>query len=264
MDIGLFDSGIGGLTVLKEIIRKSPNNRFIYLADNANLPYGDKTPEQIVSYADSKIEWMRSKKVDLVAVACNTTDSVICAERYAKMFQKGVVSIIQATVQGITTKHQVKRVGVIATNRTVQSRAFERIFDKTSNIEVISVACPALVPWIESDNQDYEVGYRLVSEYLLQLLQWEIDALIYGCTHYALISHLINDIIREQGYSDKIVLFDPAVFVADAVETVPLNETEFSLEFYMTDISARTRFENAVIKIFGFRPDIQLVNLKNK
>ena len=113
MNIGVFDSGSGGLTVLKEIVKAIPNHRFIYLADTANLPYGSKTQTEILSYADLKMNWMQSMGVDIVSVACNTTDSVIFnkTDRYNGFFSKGIIHIIQPTVEGIVNKYQVRKSG---------------------------------------------------------------------------------------------------------------------------------------------------------
>ena len=261
MDIGVFDSGSGGLTVLKEIINLAPNHRFIYLADMANLPYGNKTRDQILSYADLKMRWMQSMGVDLVSVACNTTDSVIFNQthRYNGFFTKGIVHIIYPTVHWIVTNYPVKRVGIIATEATVGSKVFEGAFKTISNIETLSVPCPKLVPWIESEDSDYETGYNLLSQYLQPLIDFRMDSLIYGCTHYQLASHVINDILNH--HKIEILSFNPAKFIAKEISTIPLKESKFSVEFYVTDIGAKSKLASTVEKLFGFKPEIKLTTL---
>ncbi len=261
MNIGVFDSGSGGLTVLREIVKVAPNHRFIYLADTANLPYGNKTREQILSYADLKMQWMKSMGVDLVSVACNTTDSFIFdqSDRYNGFFSKGILHIIQPTVEGIVNKYSVTKVGVIATEATAGSKAFDKAFNKISNIETLSVPCPELVPWIESEEFHYETGYKLLSQYMQPLIDFNIDSLIYGCTHYQLASHVIDDIFSHNRI--KIQLFDPDRFIAEKILQLHLDENQFSVEFYVTNIEAKSKLASKVEKLFGFKPEIKLTKL---
>jgi glutamate racemase len=261
MDIGLFDSGSGGLTVLKEILNIIPNHRFIYLADTANLPYGNKTKDEILSYGDLKMKWMKSMGVDIVSVACNTTDSVLYDQsyRYDDFFKYGIVHIIYPTVSSIVHNYKVKRVGIIATEATAKSKVFDNIFNKISNIETLSVSCPELVSWIESEDSDYQTGYNLIMQYIKPLIDFKIDSLIYGCTHYKFVSHIINDILHHHGM--KIQLFDPAEFVAKEISKIPLNESQFSIEFYITDITASSKLASRVEKVLGFKPEIKLTTL---
>lgn len=257
MDIGLFDSGIGGLTVLKEIVKSSPNNRFVYLADTANLPYGNKSDEQILSYADSKMRWMKKMEVELVSIACNTTDSVIGndLDRYSGCFQKGIVNIIKPTVVSIVKDPSVKRVGVMATEATVKRGGFNKAFAESS-VKVLSVPCPGLVPWIESDDCDYKIGYKLVSEYAKPLIEFGIDSLVYGCTHYKFVQNII-----EEFFAKKVKFFDPATFVAEEIKNLRLETSKQSFEFYVTDLSAKNRLEKTVYKLFKIEPKVELVSL---
>lgn len=261
MDIGLFDSGSGGLTVLRQIVNIAPNHRFIYLADTANLPYGNKTREQILSYGDLKMQWMRSMGVEMVSVGCNTTDSVIYDQthRYNGFFNKGIVHIIHPTVSGIVNNFQVTKVGIIATEATARSQVFDKAFKQISNIETLSVPCPDLVSWIESAEYHYDTGYRLLLEYMKPLIDFGIDSLIYGCTHYQLASNVINDILTDHGM--KIQLFDPATFIAKEISQMFLEESKFSIEFYVTDIGVKSKLSSIVEKLFGFKPEIKLTTL---
>lgn len=278
MDIGLFDSGIGGLTVLQEIIKLSPNNKFIYLADTANLPYGDKTQEQILSYADAKIRWMKAKGVDMVSIACNTTDAALSKvdrSHYNKMFDSGIVNIMKPTVKGIIAKFpNIKRIGILATEATSKSGAFYDEFKRLApEIEVITISCPGLVPWIESDEKNYELGFRMVTDYMIKLFEYQVQGLIYGCTHYLFLSEIIKEVILAEGYNpieiseipsnNSITLLNPGLFVAFEVKgRAKLNE-DFQLECYVTESSAKNRLEKTVEKLFGFTPEITLIDLNS-
>lgn len=261
MDIGIFDSGSGGLTVLKEIVRVAPNNRFIYLADSANMPYGNKTRDEILSYGDLKMKWMKALGVDLVSIACNTTDSVIynSIDRYSGLFKKGIVNIIFPTVKGIVENHKVKRVGIIATEATANSKAFDKAFQEISNVATLSVPCQELVPLIESQNFDYNTCYNLLLKYIKPLVDFGIDSLIYGCTHYQLISHVISDTLSH--YNVNVKLFDPATFVAEEISKLDLEESKFSIEFYITDAKAKSQLKDRVEQLFGFKPEINITKL---
>jgi glutamate racemase len=261
MDVGIFDSGSGGLTVLKEIVKVAPNNRFIYLADSANMPYGNKTRDEILSYGDLKIRWMKEMGIDLLSIACNTTDSVIYdeAHQYKDLFKRGIVHIIYPTVKAIVEKYKVKKVGIIATEATANSKAFDKAFEKISNVETMSVPCPQLVPLIESQQYDYDLAYNLLLSYIKPLVDFGIDSLIYGCTHYKLLSHIVNDVLLH--YNIKINLFDPATFVAEEISKLSLEESKFSIEFYTTDDKAKERLSNIVEQLFGFKPEINITKL---
>lgn len=258
MDIGIFDSGIGGLTVLKKIVDLCPHNKFLYLADTANLPYGNKTFDEILLYANKKMHWMKSMGVNLVSIACNTTDSVIGDKMhlYDGIFDAGIKNIIQPTANGIIKQYpELRKIGVLATERTAKSIAFERAFSNVSNkVEVITIACPELVPWIESKNRNNAVGRKLIAEYLKPLLKSKIEGLIYGCTHYQFAAGIIDDMIG------SIHSFNPADFVALEVKNVE-KPSQQSFEFYITSEDAMERLQSSVQDIFGFKPTVNLINL---
>lgn len=269
MDIGLFDSGIGGLTVLKEFFIKFPHNRFIYLADTANLPYGNKTHEQLLSYADAKMKWMSDVGVEILSIACNTTDAAISkidTSKYQMMFKNGIVNIIKPTAKGILqSRPDIKKIGVIATEATTRSNAFMNAFKELSNdVEVMTVPCPELVPWIESHDRDYEKGYRLISNYLEALIKFQMEGLIYGCTHYPLASDIIQDILNKNCKND-VTLFNPAFFVSSEIARKINFDThiqDFEVKFFVTEISATARLQKAVKNLFGFVPEVQVADLK--
>lgn len=282
MSIGLFDSGIGGLSVLKRVVQYLPTQRYIYLADTANLPYGNKTPEQILSYAISKLNWMATMGVNLVSIACNTTDSILNSvdiSSYRDKFSHGIAHIITPTVHGIINKYPtIKKIGVLATESTANNQGFEKAFALHSNLEVIVIPCAELVPWIESGMHDYNSGYKLITNYVKKLLDCNIEGFIYGCTHYPFVSHIIKAVLQDNGYNpiniecfdrsnnNDIIMFDPASFTAlEIKEKANTFDSEyFVIDCYITEITAKNRLEQAIMQLFGLQPKITLIDLSKQ
>jgi len=146
MKIGVFDSGIGGLTVLKEVIKKYPNADYIYFGDTLNLPYGEKTKEQLFEYTSKIIEFLISQKVDKIIIACGT----ICSNVYDKIkdiYPIEIINIIEHTITKIK-KDNISSLAVIATNKTIESHLFK---NNLPNIQVTEIACTKFFPFIEND-----------------------------------------------------------------------------------------------------------------
>ncbi len=278
--IGIVDSGVGGITVLKRLVAQAKCAEFIYCADTANLPYGDKNKEQIASYIDMKIELMILQKVDILIIACNTSDAVLSQEQficYNKRFKYGIIRIILPTVLGVLQTYQdVKRIGIMSTAATVKSMAYERTFVTIASKHdvllphIISVPCPDLVPWIESGMKNTADGYALVSKYIDTLIQSDIDTLIYGCTHYPLIADIIKDVVCKYKKQD-ITLIDPAYFVVenvmraltDVIPTQPSECNMHSIKFFVTDNSRTKVLRQTVVQLIGYEPDVSLVALNS-
>lgn len=201
--IGVMDSGIGGLTVLKKLQAYLPYENFIYFADTVHLPYGNKTPQQIFSYVKAILTWMEEQEVKLVVMACNTSSALILHDMQ-KVFQFPIIGLITPTTEIHALRN--KRFGLMATEATVKSGAYENAFKKTNPKAIIhSVACPALVPLIEENRIEEEGTKIAVQRYVQILLDKGIDALIYGCTHYPYLSSLIRTIVPKE-----IEIIDPA------------------------------------------------------
>lgn len=183
MRIGLFDSGVGGLTVLKAFLKYHPNNEYIYYGDTLNVPYGNKTKEELYSCVTKIIDYLKEKKVDIIIIACGT----VSANLYDRLKQEvdiPIYSIISEAKKYIEEK-KYKRTLVMATNATIKSH----VFKNEINGRVIEVPCPKLVPIIES--KDYSNLDEVLDEYLGSINN--IDSLILGCTHYPIIKEQIKN-----------------------------------------------------------------------
>ena len=195
--IGIFDSGLGGLTLVKAIKEKLPYENIVYLGDSLNVPYGDKTPGQITEFAFRNTEFLLEKGVKAVAIACNTADGTARRE-LQECFTIPLVGVIAPAAERAAALTRNKRVGVIATQAAVKSGAYERaVRSYLADCKVYSAPAPKLVPLVEAGKitpADTETVEAL-KEYILPLRDEGIDALILGCTHYPLILELVRDIV---------------------------------------------------------------------
>jgi glutamate racemase len=190
--IGLFDSGIGGLTVLKQLIEKLPNEDAIYLGDTARSPYGTKSVETVLRYSFENADFLIRKGVKLVVVACNTSTAV-ALEALEENLSVPVVGVIAPGARGALKKTRSGRIGVIGTEATIQSGAYTQALHRLApRVEVYSRACPLFVPLVEEGWLDNGVADLAVKSYLAGLKRSGIDTLILGCTHYPLLKKAIR------------------------------------------------------------------------
>lgn len=187
--IGIFDSGVGGLTVLKELQRQMKNENYIYIGDTANFPYGNKSKETIINLCKKRIEMLIELDVKMIVIACGTATSQ-ALEEMKKIFNIPIIGIIEPTVDYIQEK-KLKEIGVIATLGTIRSNGWEKeIKKKNKNAIVKSKACPLLAPMAEEGWVENEIAKLTIHEYLKDIKN--IDSLILGCTHYPLFKKLIK------------------------------------------------------------------------
>lgn len=213
--IGIFDSGIGGLTVAKAIQRALPNESFIYFGDTAHLPYGDKSPESIRSYAKKITELLLANNCKAIVIACNTA-SAHAYKEVLKMVPSHVPVInVVDPVATYTAQHYEKgKIGVIGTKGTIQSRIYvKRIEKRNAKLKVLSNATPLLASMIEEGYFNNKISQSIINNYLAKPSFKGIDALILGCTHYPLIKKEV-----ERFYDGKIEIIDSASVVANAVK----------------------------------------------
>lgn len=193
--IGMFDSGVGGLTVLKQIIKEHPNENIIYLGDTKNLPYGNKSKENIIKLTKKGIEFLISKGVKAIIIACGTATSQ-ALEEAQKCYDIPIIGIIDETVEYVKEKGY-KNIGVIATHGTIRSKEWQNKLYKSITDAVINAkACPLLAPMAEEGWTDNEVARLTIKEYLKDLK--DVECLILGCTHYPLFSHFIKEELGEE------------------------------------------------------------------
>jgi glutamate racemase len=207
--IGVFDSGVGGLTVLQEINRQLPHESVLYFGDTARVPYGNRTPSEILRFTRETLDWMVQKRVKMAIMACNTS-SALALETVRDEYDLPILGVILPGARAAA--RQGRRIGVIATPATVASNAYlAAIKEANSTAEVWQIACPEFVPLIESNRLNDPHTLAVAKEYLRPLLDLSIDTLVYGCTHYP---HL--EPVFQQFIPPSIKLIDPAVHVVAA------------------------------------------------
>lgn len=223
--IGIFDSGIGGLTVLNQLEENLPNESYIYFGDTLNFPYGEKTKEEIVDFSKHATEYLIQQNAKVIIIACGTATSQ-ALEEMRELFNIPILGIIEPTVDYIKTL-KLKKVGVMATTGTIRSGAWENsLRKKIPNIEVINRACPLLASIAEEGKTQTKEGINAIHEYMQVFQENDVDSIILGCTHYKIFSNIIKN---EMLYPVKLI--DVGTCVANELNKILVqnsmqNETE--------------------------------------
>lgn len=215
--IGIFDSGLGGLTVLKEIMKLMPEESMVYFGDSGRTPYGTKSKETVIKYTLQNIRFLMNQDIKMIVIACNTV-SAYSLEVVRNNFDIPIIEVIRpGAIAGIkNTKN--KKIGVIGTTATINSRAYEKAISSIDNsIKVISKACPLFVPLVEEGPKwwEHDITYRIALEYLSPLKQADIDTLVLGCTHYPLLQKIISRVM-----GDEVKLVSSALEVAKVTKYI--------------------------------------------
>ena len=213
--IGVFDSGIGGLTVVKEMLRIMPFEDIIYFGDTARLPYGSKSNRLLIQYSIENSIFLKSRDVKMIVIACNTA-SAASADYLRSFINIPVIGVIECGALGAVRATRNKRVGVIGTKSTINSHAYSKTINSLdSSIEVFELATPLLVHLVEENWIEKDITINILEEYLQPLVKNEIDTLVLGCTHYPLLRKQIHGVI------ENIILVDSAdevaIFVNDTL-----------------------------------------------
>jgi glutamate racemase len=196
LPIGIFDSGVGGLTVMKEIERELPAEDIIYLGDTARVPYGIRSPETVTKYSLQNAQFLASKGIKLLIVACNTS-SAISLDLLSENLPIPVVGVVRPGAKAAVSRTKAKKVAVIGTETTIKSRSYKKaIGELDDSIDVTGVACPLFVPLIEEGWLDGEIATLVAERYLSSLGDSGADTLVLGCTHYPMIKDVITGIIN--------------------------------------------------------------------
>ncbi len=196
--IGVFDSGLGGLTVVKELIHHLPNERIVYFGDTARVPYGTKSKETILRYSREIVQVLLKRRVKLIVVACNTASSLALDELVAE-FKVPIIGVIEPGAKKAAASTRNNRVGIIATSSTIKSERYaQELLKARKDVQVFSKACPLFVPLVEEGWFDHAVTYQVAQEYLVQMKKNKIDTLILGCTHYPLLKGVLHNVMGAQ------------------------------------------------------------------
>lgn len=252
--IGIFDSGVGGLTVAREIMRQIPNERLVYFGDTARVPYGNKSKETITKYSKQIIRFLKTQNVKAIVVACNTA-SAYALDEIEKELDIPIIGVVKPGAKVAAEATRNKKVGVIATAGTIQSRIYaEYIEGIDKDIRVIGKACPLFVPLVEEGLLEDPVTDEIATRYLNELKDLDIDTLILGCTHYPLIRSTLGRIMGE-----KVTLVNPAYETAVGLRSLLekeglLNPSTNRLgtnqyQFFVSDDADKFKsFANSIIK----------------
>ncbi|MBQ7572788.1 MAG: glutamate racemase [Clostridia bacterium] len=207
--IGVFDSGLGGLTAVKQIMKEFPNESVVYFGDTGRVPYGTKSPETILQYTRDDINFVRSFDVKMIIIACGTASSQALPMVKYENEDIPITGVVDATVYAAVRATKNKKIGVIGTVGTIKSGAYEKlIYEYDKDIEIHKTACPLFVPLVETGHFDTPVTRLVIEEYLEQIRDAGVDTLILGCTHYPLLKKAIGEYM-----GDNVVLIDPCAEV---------------------------------------------------
>lgn len=252
--VGVFDSGIGGLTVAREIMRQIPNERIVYFGDTARVPYGSKSKETVTRYSRQIVRFLQMQEVKAIVVACNTA-SAYALDEIETETDIPMIGVVKpgAKVAAEATKNG--KIGVIGTEGTIGSGIYSRYIKKIKeNVNVIGKACPLFTPLVEEGLLQDPVTDEIAKRYLTELIDIDIDTLILGCTHYPLIRSTVGRIM-----GDKVTLVNPAYETARELKLLlerenMLNEDEAKLgdnkyRFFVSDGAEKFKhFANSIIK----------------
>jgi glutamate racemase len=217
--IGVFDSGVGGLTVARAILDQLPNEAILYVGDTAHSPYGPKPIAEVRAYALEVLDDLVAQGVKMLVIACNTASSAMlrdARERYTAASGIAVVEVIQPAVRAAVRATRNGRVGVIGTVGTIQSRAYDDAFAAASGLELFTRACPRFVEFVEAGITSGDELFAVAEEYLAPLREAEIDTLVLGCTHYPLMSAAIQYVMGQ----DVVLVSSAEETAADVYRTL--------------------------------------------
>ncbi|MCH8288967.1 MAG: glutamate racemase [Candidatus Marinimicrobia bacterium] len=262
--IGIFDSGIGGLTVVREVTKLLPGEKIVYFGDTARVPYGSKSPNVVREFSMQDALFLDGKSVKSIVVACNTA-SAESIDLLRSEFDIPVIGVIEPGARTAAESTKKGIVGVIGTYGTVASGAYtEAVHAVDPSIKVESVACPLFVPLVEEGWQDKQVTKKIAEEYLSVLIEKGIDTLILGCTHYPVLKPVLQEVV-----GDGVNLIDSAVATAAELSRIlkennlesPADQKETEHEFFVSDLPYK--FKETAERFLGKElPDVELVPLE--
>jgi glutamate racemase len=213
--IGMFDSGIGGLTVMKQLIRVLPQERVIYFGDTARLPYGEKSRETIIQYSIENAIFLLEQNIKILVVACNTA-SAYAIDKLRRIFNIPVVDVIEPGAKKAVQMTRKGRIAVLGTRGTIRSQAYQKeITSQMPEAVIFPIACPLFTPLVEERYLKHPAAKMIVQDYLNPLKQHDIDTILLGCTHYPLLEDLIREVVGED-----ILIVDSATTCAQKVVSI--------------------------------------------
>lgn len=251
--IGVFDSGVGGLTVAREIMRQIPAERIVYFGDTARVPYGSKSTDTLIRYTRQIIRFLKTRGVKAIVVACNTA-SAVALEAVRDELDIPIIGVVRPGAKVAVEATKNSKIGIIGTETTVNSGMYVKLIQELlPQAEVIGKACPLFVPLVEEGWTKDSVTEEVARRYLADLQKSEIDTLILGCTHYPLLRHMVGEIMGEQ-----VTLVNPAYETAIELRMLLEREGiandgesknfENPYEFFVSDAAEKFKtFANSIL-----------------
>lgn len=264
--VGVFDSGVGGLTVVREIIRQLPDENIVYFGDTARVPYGSKSQKTVIRFSEQIIRFLKTKQVKAIVIACNTA-SALALDAVRDEFDVPILGVVVPGARAAVKATRNQKIGVVGTDATVRSGMYTKIIRELNpRIQVLEKACPLFVPLVEEGFKEHAVTQEIIEYYLESLRATDIDAMILGCTHYPLLRSRIRAYMGED-----IQIVNPAYETALDLKTL-LEEREMSsdgreasgsrYEFYVSDTAEKFRqFANTVMPFHV--PETNVVNIES-
>lgn len=261
--IGVFDSGVGGLTVAREISRQLPEENIVYFGDTARVPYGSKSQNTIIRFSEQIIRFLKTKNVKAIVIACNTA-SALALDAVKDEFDIPILGVVIPGARAAVEATQNGKVGIVGTEATVQSGMYTKVIQGMNpEITVIEKACPLFVPLVEEGFKEHAVTQEIIEYYLESMKNTDIDAMILGCTHYPLLRSKIRNYLGE-----KIQIVNPAYETAMDLKRLleaqgMANDGKSGLHsnysFYVSDAAEKfRRFANTVMPF-----DVPTTNVVN-
>lgn len=238
--IGVFDSGIGGLTVVKEIIKELPNESILYVGDTARIPYGTRSKEVIKKFALELTHYLLKRKVKFLVVACNTI-SATCLDAIKQISPVPVLGVIKSAASEAALKTETDVIGIIGTQATISSKSYEKEIKKNNpKVKIIAQACPLFVPLAEEGLINDKATQLIAEKYLKPFKDAKVDILVLGCTHYPILKKVIQKVMGK-----TVVLIDSAKPTSFRLKEILEKENLLNVkakakyEFYVTDAPER-------------------------
>lgn len=250
--VGVFDSGVGGLTVAREIMRHLPNENIVYFGDTARVPYGSKSKDNIIRYSRQIIHFLKTKGVKAIVIACNTA-SALALDVVREESDIPIIGVVEPGARAALDVTVSKKIGVIGTEATIRSSMYEKIIQGIDpEAVVIGKACPLFVPLVEEGFAKHQVTKEIIDFYLSSFLETDIDSLILGCTHYPLLRSRIREYV-----GGKMTLVNPAYETAmdlkklleeRGMENTGEDQAHASYSFYVSDAADKFKqFANSIL-----------------
>ena len=248
--IGVFDSGVGGLTVAREIMRNLPNERIVYFGDTARVPYGSKSKNNIIRFSRQIIHFLRTKKVKAIVIACNTA-SALALDTVQKEFDIPIIGVIIPGARAAVSETRNGKIGVLGTEATIKSETYTKVIRSLkADAEVVGKPCPLFVPLVEEGFAKHRITEEVIDIYLADMKKTDIDTMILGCTHYPLLRSRIMEY-----FGEKVHIVNPAYETAMDLKAI-LKERNIAnhsgepgtYDFYVSDAAEKfTRFADSIL-----------------